>query len=409
MDFGMLFVDHREVLHGEQEWQDAYPVVSKFIAYSGAELKQDSLLVYYSIDGGAYQVAHMTATGNPDEYVGYITGYQGGSQIDYYVFGADESGRRYTQPVFAELDPHHFTVGAHQPSGELVFTKDTLWIEDDGFYPFSIINETAEEVVIESYDAVYSFGNNKYLQIDHEGLLPYTLSPGSTFEITVSLGTVPILPKGHVEARLNIVTSLGVRTVIVEVLDTAIDCGLYTSETVYMMNEPSLVVGVTNGNTGTQTPIEITSITEDDNPTGIPYLMIEPPYQLPYSLSAGEHFQIHLGIHPNAKEQERAYTQVHVHSSQNTITFGIYINDALLSVSERPAETKLYPNPTEGLFTVEGANVTKVEVYNLVGQKVHEAEGKTVNIDATAWNQGIYLVNIKHQNGAVETKKLVVK
>ena len=193
MDFDMLFVDHRDVIFGEQAWQDSIAVTSKFIAYSGANLKQDSLLVYYSIDGGAYQTAHMTATGNPDEYVGYIKGYQLGSQIDYYVFGADESGHRYTQPVFAALDPHHF------------------WIESNvGFAEFS--------------------------------------------------------------------------------------------------------------------------------------------------------------------------TKLHV-----------------------------YPNPTTGQFTVEGANVAKVEVYNLVGQKVHEAEGQVVNINAADWNKGIYLVNIIEQNGAVATKKLVVK
>ena len=194
MDFDMLFVDHRNVLYGEQTWQDSIPVVSKFIAYSGANLKQDSLLVYYSIDGGAYQTAHMTATGNPDEYVGYITGYERGSEIDYYVFSADESGHRYTQPVFADLDPHHFTIELHQ------------------------------------------------------------------------------------------------------------------------------------------------SITEFSN------------------------------------------------------------------------DTKLYPNPTTSQFTVEGANVAKVEVYNLVGQKVCEQQGsKVVNIDATSWHKGIYLVNIIEENGAVVAKKLVVK
>ena len=70
----------------------------------------------------------------------------------------------------------------------------------------------------------------------------------------------------------------------------------------------------------------------------------------------------------------------------------------------------VYPNPTTGQFTVEGANVAKVEVYNLVGQKVYEQQGsKIVNIDATNWNKGIYLVNIIEQNGAVVTKKLVVK
>ena len=110
MDCEMLFVDHRNVLYGTQECGDSIAVTSKFIAYSGKALKTDSLLVYYSVDNGPYQAAHMTATGNPDEYVGYIKGYQQGSEVDYYVFGADESGHRYQQPVFGEDDPHHFTV-----------------------------------------------------------------------------------------------------------------------------------------------------------------------------------------------------------------------------------------------------------------------------------------------------------
>ena len=83
--------------------------------------------------------------------------------------------------------------------------------------------------------------------------------------------------------------------------------------------------------------------------------------------------------------------------------------DLLTTVTEVSGETKLYPNPTAGEFTVEGANMAKVEVYNLVGQKVYQAEGAVVTIDATRWNKGIYLVNIINQNGAVETKKLVVK
>ena len=59
---------------------------------------------------------------------------------------------------------------------------------------------------------------------------------------------------------------------------------------------------------------------------------------------------------------------------------------------------------------MEGANVTKVEVYNIVGQKVYEQQdNKVVNIDATEWNKGIYLVNIIEKNGAVTTKKLVVR
>lgn len=110
MDFDMLYVDHREVLFGEQEWHDSLAIVSKIIAYSGADLKQDSLLVYYSIDGGEYQTTKMKATGMEDEYVAYIKGYKAGSEVKYYVYAADESGRTRQQPVFGRLDPHSFTI-----------------------------------------------------------------------------------------------------------------------------------------------------------------------------------------------------------------------------------------------------------------------------------------------------------
>jgi hypothetical protein len=102
-------------------------------------------------------------------------------------------------------------------------------------------------------------------------------------------------------------------------------------------------------------------------------------------------------------------TSIEIETDYGIFEIAVHINEDILSVTELTAETKLYPNPTTGQFTVEGANVARVEVYNLVGQKVHEAEGKTVSIDATNWNKGIYLVNIIEENGAVVTKKLVVR
>jgi hypothetical protein len=152
MDFNMLFVDHRNVLFGTQECGDSIAVTSKFIAYSGKALKQDSLLVYYSIDGGPYLVAHMSATGAPDEYVGYIKGYHQASEVDYYVFGADESGHRYQQPVFGELDPHHFTVNITFIKGDVnndgqVNIADVTTLIDYLLYPdATVINVDASKI-----------------------------------------------------------------------------------------------------------------------------------------------------------------------------------------------------------------------------------------------------------------------
>jgi hypothetical protein len=165
---------------------------------------------------------------------------------------------------------------------------------------------------------------------------------------------------------------------------------------------------VVNGNYGTGAPIVITDIYEVENPLGISYLEITPEHELPYTLSGGESFQ--FIVRPNAQTAKGQITTfVFVESSDGRLEFAVTVDETLVSVTEISAETKLYPNPTSGQFTVEGVNVSKVEVYNLVGQKVYEAEGKEIGIDAVNWNKGIYLVNIINQNGAVETRKLVVK
>ena len=78
-------------------------------------------------------------------------------------------------------------------------------------------------------------------------------------------------------------------------------------------------------------------------------------------------------------------------------------------VDENAMTTAVYPNPTSGNFTVEAAETVVVVVYNLVGQKVYEAQGQVVNIDASGWNRGVYMIHMKNQNGSVTTQKLMVE
>ena len=401
MDFDMLFVDHRDVLHGEQAWSPSYSVVSKFIAYSGQELKQDSLLVYYSINGGEYRGSHMTPTENSDEYIGFIDGFVVGDTINYYVFGADESGHRYTQPVFAELDPHSFIVKS--PSGEIEISPDTLWFEQmSDILTFKIINNTDNYVLVQHIDS-----ETDYLHI--EGIsLPAGLQPGQSFTITVRFGAPG--KDDHLAYDIRVQTQFGDYHVTAMINKTALDYGLVIVDSpwpdydhLYIGNENGTASVLENRNFGTQTPIEIYSITEFDTD----YLNIIPQHPLPYTLETEESFSIEFLA--NSRTRDWVDTYVYVESSDRQCLFEISINEDLLSVTELSEEAKLYPNPTTGQFTVEGANVAKVEVFNLVGQKVHEAEGKTVSIDAAEWHKGIYLVNIIEQNGAVVTKKLVVK
>ena len=114
MDFNMLFVDHRNVLFGEQAYKESYPITAKFIAYSGVNITETKL--HYSINGGEYTTVDMQQVGTTDEYTANITGHTDGANIKYYVTGKDASGRTCVQPQFGELEPHTFTIGA--ASGE---------------------------------------------------------------------------------------------------------------------------------------------------------------------------------------------------------------------------------------------------------------------------------------------------
>lgn len=413
MDFDMLFVDHRNVIFGEQEWQESIPVVSKFIAYSGEALKADSLLVYYSIDGGAYQTAHMTPTGNPDEYVGYITGYQGGSEIDYYVFGADESGHRYQQPVFGELDPHHFTMEAHEPAGELIITPDTLWFNSyTDTQSFTLKNETTDAITIsdilydQDYHLIGDYGNPE---------IPYTLQAGQS--VTFNVVFDALFPPGkddvYFVGDVKVVTSLGVRTITAMMQKTIWDLGLvlFGSPGVYIEDENGAQVVLQNRNFGTHESIVINSIEEDVAAGDDPILGIEPQHELPYTLTSSEFFSIN--IQPTiVLSKGYQNTTVTVQSTDGELQFYVSVNEDLLwSVSEIKNEISIYPNPANGIFTVESANMSHVTVYNLVGQMVYDnaTDEKRVSIDASTWNSGIYMVTITDRQGASFTRKIVVR
>lgn len=396
MDFDMLFVDHRNVIFGEQEWQESIPVVSKFIAYSGEALKADSLLVYYSIDGGAYQTAHMTPTGNPDEYVGYITGYQGGSEIDYYVFGADESGHRYQQPVFGELDPHHFTMEAHEPAGELIITPDTLWFNSFiDTQSFTLKNETANAITIsdilydQDYHLIGDYGNPE---------IPYTLQAGQS--VTFNVVFDALFPPGKDDVyfigEIKVVTSLGIKTITAMMQKTIWDLGLVLvgSPGVYIEDENGAQAVLQNRNFGTHESIVINSIEEDVAAGEVPILAIEPEHELPYTLTSNEYFSINIRAMLVLKGY--ANTTVTVQSTDGELQFYVSVNENLLSVSEIKNEISIYPNPSNGILHIESqGNASTFSISNMLGQTVMTGNiDSNQTIDVSRLDDGMYFICI---------------
>lgn len=392
MDFDMLYVDHRDVLFGEEKWHDSMAVVSKFIAYSGAELKQDSLLVYYSIDGGEYQTAAMTATGNEDEYVAYIKGYQIGSEVKYYVFGADESGRRCQQPVFGELDPHSFVVTEYfedflslNPAEIVFFEKDSTEMTKT----ITVTNNTRGDAVIENL----VIEDEENYSLEYEFSLPYTIALGESVEMTVSLtatskaekyntnivitSTVgeqkipvkyeyeepeePIDPVDPVElaAPANLIATPDVKACSISLTWDAVENAL--SYNVYRDNE--LLVNTT-----------VTNYTDND---------VERLTEYCYTVTAVR------------DELESEKSEEHCASVAED---GIIENNA--------AAVRIFPNPMNDVLYVEGDNLAKVTVFNAVGQQVLSVENVN-EIDVTSLSSGLYFVKVADDKGNISLKKVV--
>lgn len=85
-----------------------------------------------------------------------------------------------------------------------------------------------------------------------------------------------------------------------------------------------------------------------------------------------------------------------------------------LTILPNELDMRLYPNPTNYIFTLEISgdynNVQLIEVYNSLGMRIllKEADIKQQNlIDASGWSYGVYFVRLVTTNGEIITKKLI--
>jgi hypothetical protein len=62
---------------------------------------------------------------------------------------------------------------------------------------------------------------------------------------------------------------------------------------------------------------------------------------------------------------------------------------------------RIYPNPSEGIFNIEGSNIKRVEVFNALGQPVctMETESSLLKLNLTSHASGIYLIRVVTTNG----------
>ena len=70
------------------------------------------------------------------------------------------------------------------------------------------------------------------------------------------------------------------------------------------------------------------------------------------------------------------------------------------------ATIQVWPNPTNGILHIEGDHINKVEVFNLMGQIILQAE-KVETIDLNHLEKGIYFLIISNKNGTKAVTKVI--
>ena len=107
-DKGMLYIKHYPLL-GNIDVPAETRIEAEIKPLSGQLLVEDSVLVYYRINSGAWLSTALQPVGG-DNYEATLSGIAANDEVDYYIFAKDQSGRRERHPYIGAADPHHFKV-----------------------------------------------------------------------------------------------------------------------------------------------------------------------------------------------------------------------------------------------------------------------------------------------------------
>ena len=100
------------------------------------------------------------------------------------------------------------------------------------------------------------------------------------------------------------------------------------------------------------------------------------------------------------------HTQGRVMQSKRFIVSDYYVTN----IVEESIVTSIYPNPSNGLFSISGENIESIEVYDITGKLVMQQQVNSDNatIDLTNYAKGIYTLKT-YTNSLVKSNKLIVE
>ena len=88
----------------------------------------------------------------------------------------------------------------------------------------------------------------------------------------------------------------------------------------------------------------------------------------------------------------------------------IFSSESLSTASVNLISVKLYPNPSNGLITIDSPlRIQDIKAINLLGQVMINQETNSNTLDISSLKAGIYILEINQENGVISTKRFIKK
>ena len=115
-DRQMLYIKHQP-LHGDINNSDSLTLSTQLFSYGNNAIYSDSVIAYIRTIGGQYAPYHMTNTEGHTWSVNISS--LPSDTIEYYIYAADQSGRKECSPYIGGADPFRFVLhGSSSVSGD---------------------------------------------------------------------------------------------------------------------------------------------------------------------------------------------------------------------------------------------------------------------------------------------------
>ncbi len=111
----------------------------------------------------------------------------------------------------------------------------------------------------------------------------------------------------------------------------------------------------------------------------------------------------------NPSSEGTYYLAFHVKTDANeSFSVDDVVISSSLSIDEfEAAKASIYPNPVKDKINVNGTTVKTLELYSVLGKKLH-AVNDSSSMDVSTFESGLYLLKIISESGGTSTRKVLI-